>query len=117
MNKDTSQFNEDFIKSYHEESDRKYFLKVDAQCLEHLHNLRNDLPFLPERMKIEKVKKLLANLRNKTEYVIFIKKIKQALNHGLFLKKLHRVVKFKIIYWYEYRFKKKKQKLFWKRLS
>ena len=73
MNKDTSQFNEDFIKNYHEESDGKYFLEVDAQYLEHLHNLHNDLPFLSERMKAGKVKKLLAKLRNKTEYVILIK--------------------------------------------
>ena len=115
MNKDTSQFNEDFIKKYHEESDGKYFLEVDAQYLEHLHNLHNDLSFLPERMKIGKVKKLLANLRNKTEYVILIKKFKKALNHGLFLKKLHTITKIKIIYWYEYRFKKKKANIFLKK--
>ena len=53
--KDTSQFNEDFIKSYNEESNEGYFLEVDVQYLEKLHELDNDLPFLPERMKIEKV--------------------------------------------------------------
>ena len=68
--KDTSQFNEDFIKQYNEESDEGYFLEVDVQYLEKLHELHNDLPFLPERMKIEKVKKLVANLLDKTEYVI-----------------------------------------------
>ena len=41
--KDTSQFDEGFIKSY------RYFLKVDAQYVEKLHELHNDLPFLPER--------------------------------------------------------------------
>ena len=54
--KDTSQFNEDFINNYNEESDEGYFLEV-----ENLHNLHNDLPFLPERMKIEKVENLVAN--------------------------------------------------------
>ena len=44
-------------------------------------------------MKIEKVKKLEANLHNKTEYVIHIRILKQALNHGLVLKKVHRVIK------------------------
>ena len=39
--------------------------------------------FLPERMKIEKVGKLVGNLRDKTEYVVNIRNIKQALNHGL----------------------------------
>ena len=56
---DTSEFNEDFIKSYNAESDEGYFLKVDVKYPENLHNLHNDLPFLPERMKIEKVKNLL----------------------------------------------------------
>ena len=51
--KDTSQFNEDFIKNYNEESDVRYFLKVDVQYPEKLHELHNDLPFLPERIKIE----------------------------------------------------------------
>ena len=46
--KDTSQFNEDFIKNYNEESDEGYFLEVDVQYLEKLHELHNDLPFLPE---------------------------------------------------------------------
>ena len=81
--KDTSQFNEDFIKNYNEESDEGYFLEVDVQYLEKLHELHNDLPFLPERMKIEKVEKLVANLHDKTEYVIHIRNLKQALNHGL----------------------------------
>ena len=58
--KDTSKFNEDFIKNYNEESDEGYFLEVDIQYLEKLHELQNDLLFLPERMKIEKIEKLLA---------------------------------------------------------
>ena len=45
-------------------------------------------------MKIEKVEKLVANLQDKTEYVIHIRNLKQALNHGLVLKKVHRVIKF-----------------------
>ena len=45
--KDTSQFNEDFIKSYNEESDEGYFLKFNVQYLEKLLRLHNDLPFLP----------------------------------------------------------------------
>ena len=77
------QFNEDFIKIYNEESDKGYFLEVDVEYLEKLHDLQIDLPFLPERMKIEKVEKLLTNLHDKTEYVIHIRIWKQALSHGL----------------------------------
>ena len=45
-------------------------------------------------MKIEKVEKLVANLHDKTDYVIHIRNVKQALNQGLVLKKVHRVIKF-----------------------
>ena len=50
-------------------------------------------------MKIEKVKKLVANIDDKTEYVIHIRNLKQALNHGLVLKKLHRIIEFKQKAW------------------
>ena len=92
--KDTSQFNEDFIKNYNKESDEGYFLEADVQYLEKLHDPYNDLPFLPKRKKIEKVEKLVAKLHEKTEYVIHIRNLKEALNHGLVLKKVHRVNKF-----------------------
>ena len=64
--KDTSQFNEDFIKNYNEKSDGRYFVEVDVQYTEKLYELYNDLPFLPKRMKIEKVEKLATNLHDKT---------------------------------------------------
>ena len=63
----TSQFNEDFIKNFHEKRGKEYFLQVDVQYPEMLHDLHNDLPFLPERMKIEKVEKLVANFHDKNE--------------------------------------------------
>ena len=85
--KDIFQFNKYFIKNYNEESNEGYFLEVDVQYLEKLHELHNDLPFLPERMKIEKVEKLVANLHDKTEYVIHIRNLKQAINNELAFKK------------------------------
>ena len=60
----TTQFNEDFIKSYNEDSDIGYFLEVGFWYLEKLHKIHNDFPFLPGRMKIEK---LVANLHDKKE--------------------------------------------------
>ena len=83
---DTSQFNEYFIKSYNEESDKDYFLEVDVQYIQTLHELQIDLQFLPERIKIEKIEKLVTNL-HETEYVIHISNLKQTLNHGLVSKK------------------------------
>ena len=70
--KDTFKFNEDFIKNYNEESDEEHFLEIDVKYLKNLHELHNDLSFLPERMKVEKFEKLVANLHDKTEYVIYI---------------------------------------------
>ena len=52
------------------------------------------MPFLPKRMKIDKTKKLVCNLRDKKKYVVHISILKQALNHGLKLKKVHRVIEF-----------------------
>ena len=63
---------------------------------ESLHNLHNYLPYLPEGMKIEQIEKLVANLHNKTEYVIHIRNLKQALYYGLVLKKVHRITKFNL---------------------
>ena len=62
---DTSQFNEDFIKNYNKESDEGCFPEVDVQYLQKFHEPQNDLPLLPERMKIKKVEKLVASLQIK----------------------------------------------------
>ena len=57
------------------------FLEVDVQYTKQLHN--NGLPFLPKRIKIEKVGKLAVNLHGKKEYVIHIRNLKQALKQYL----------------------------------
>ena len=89
---DTSKFNEDFIKNCDDGSDEGYFLEVDVQYPDKLHERHNDFPFLPERIKLEKVERFGANLHNKIEYVMHIKNLKQTLHHGLILKKVHRVI-------------------------
>ena len=53
----------------------------------------NDLPFLPERKNIKKFHKLVCNLYDK-KYVVHIRTLKEALNHRLVLKKVHRLIKF-----------------------
>ena len=92
---DTSQFNKDFIKIYNEENDEWYFLDVNAQYPETLHELHIGLPFLPDRMKIEN---LVANLYDKAECVIYIRILKETLNHELVLK-VHRMIKFNEKLW------------------
>ena len=64
---------------------------MDVRYPKRLDKLHSDLPFLSERMKIDKCNKLVCNLFNKK---IHINSLKQALNHGLKLKKIHRVIEF-----------------------
>ena len=52
-----------------------------------------------EKIKIGRVEKLVPNLRDKKEYVVLIKKLNQALKHGLKLKKVHRVIEFQHSNW------------------
>ena len=88
-----SRFNERFIKNYNEDSDIGYFLEVDVESPKKLFNSHKDLPFLPERRKLQKVEKLVCSIEDK-ENVIHVKALKQALNHGLILTRVHRVIQF-----------------------
>ena len=72
----------------------KSLKKLDVQYPENLHNLHSDLPFLPERKKIKKCEKLACTLQNKKDSLVHIRALKQVRNHGLILKKLHRVIQF-----------------------
>ena len=92
-------YTEDIIKKYDENDDYGAILEVDVDYPKHLHKLHSDLPFLPERMKINKVDKLICNLQNKRNYFVHIALLKQALDHGLILKKVHKVSKFKKEAW------------------
>ena len=90
-----NEINEDFIKNYDENNDNKgYIFEVDVKYPRRLHELHSDLPFLSERMEINKCKKLVCNLFNKKNYVTHINSLKQALNHGLKFKKIHGVIEF-----------------------
>ena len=89
-----NEINEEFIQNYDENNDKGYILEVDVKYPRKLLDLHSDLPFLPKRMKIDKCKKLMCNLRNKKKYIVHIKSLKQALNHGLKFKKVHRIIEF-----------------------
>ena len=83
-----------FVKNYNKNSSKGYILEVDVDYPSKLHKLHSDMPFLPERMKIDKTKKLVCNLHDKKKYVVRISILKHVLNHGLKLKKVHRVIEF-----------------------
>ena len=56
--------------------------------------MHSDLPFFPERMKINKCNKLECNFYDKNNYAIHITSLKQVLDHGLILKNVYREVQF-----------------------
>ena len=74
--------------------DKGYLLEVDAKYPKELHDSHNDLPFMCERMKVNRVEKLVPNLYDKRNYVIYIRAFDQALKHGLILEKIHRTIEF-----------------------
>ena len=71
-------FNGGFIKNYDEESDKKQTFEVDVEYPKNLNDLHSGLPFLPERIKINKCNKLVCNLYDKYNYVVHIRSLKQA---------------------------------------
>ena len=89
---DVSRINEEFIKNFNENSSKGYVLEVDVKYPKKLHDLHSDLPFLPKRIKIDKCKKLVCDLHNKKKHIVHIKSLKQALNNGLKLKRVHRII-------------------------
>ena len=97
--KKLSRFNEHFIKKYDEDSSKGYFLEVDIDYSKELFNLHKDLPIQLERKKVEKVERLICKIEDKEIYIIHIRALKQALNHGLILRKVHRIIQFKQKAW------------------
>ena len=97
--KDLFRFNEDFIRNYDENSNERYFLELDVEYPKKLYRLHKDFPFLPKKEKIDKCEKLVCNIKDKEIYAVHIRALKQALNHGLKPKKVHRVIQFNQEVW------------------
>lgn len=109
---DPAVFTEDYLKNIDTENDYGYFLEVDLNYPAEIHDYHNDLPFCPENaqgqwsdycqsiadelgIKNSKVTKLIPNLYDKKNYVIHFRYLKQALENGLELKQVHKVLQFR----------------------
>ena len=97
--KEAEDFTPEKIGKLVKKDKREYLLEVDVEYPKELRKSHNELPFLVEKIKIGRVEKLVPNLRDKKEYVVLIKKLNQALKHGLKLKKVHRVIEFQHSNW------------------
>ena len=93
---DISGITKKFVKSYDKKKILtkviylKYMLIIQVNYINYIVICH----FYLKKMKIDKTQKLVCNLRDKKKYVVHISILKQALNHGLKLKKVHRVIEF-----------------------
>ena len=71
-----------------------YLLEVNVRSPTELYDSHNDLSFMSKKMKINKVEKLVPNLRDKKNYIIHIRALDQALTHGLVLERIHKAIEF-----------------------
>ena len=76
-------------------------LEVDLEYLKSLHDLHSDYPLAPEQIKVNKIRKLIPNLVDKKKYILHNENLKQYLNLGLKLNKIHRGIKFEESQWLE----------------
>lgn len=117
------EFNVEQILNISDNSEIGYIFEVDLDYPKHLHNMHNDYPFCAENMHIPRIskthtfsvdsdrektiysspniKKLLLTLDSKKNYVIHYRMLKLAINHGLVLKKIHRILQFNQKPWLE----------------
>ena len=61
----------------------------------------NDYPLAPEKLKVDKIDKLICSFLPKRHYVVHYKNLKQYLQEGMILKKVHRGIKFYQSPWME----------------
>ena len=79
----TSDFTGDLIKKYDDKTNVGYFLKANITYPQHIKISLNDLPFLPQKMRIDKQEKCVCNFNDKYVYVLHVRNLKQVLNLSL----------------------------------
>ena len=87
-------FTNNFILNYDVYSDVGYILEATIRYPEKLHGKQKDLPHLPQKEKVIKCQKLICSVKGKEKYVVHIRSLKHALEYGLVLEEVHRVIKF-----------------------
>ena len=88
------------VKELSTREDGGYLMEVDVFQPRKLQDNQNELPFVCKKMKIRNVYKLVADLYYKKRYVIHIRALQQALDHGSkkihrTIEKIHRTIEFK----------------------
>ena len=91
---DISKFDEEIIKNYDEDSDQGYILEVDVEYPGNIRMSHSDLASSLKEWKLISVLSLHVQKKNKENYVIHITALKQAINHGLKLTNVYRIIQF-----------------------
>ena len=76
---------QDEIIEFVKREDCGYLFEVDLRYPTDLHDSHNELPFMCEKMDLNGGTKLVPNLKDKSRYVVHIRALAQALDHGLIL--------------------------------
>ena len=87
------------VDMFSAEKNYGYLLEVDLDYPEELHDMHNDIPFMCAKMKVNGVEKLISSLYDKRKYIVHIRALTQAIDHGLLLKKIHRCIRFRQSPW------------------
>ena len=102
------------LDDYTDDSDKGLILEVDLEYPDELHDLHNDYPLAPEKVKVERdmlstyckeiaskfnmssglVEKLIPTLGGKEKYVLHYRNLQLYLDLGMKLKKVHRALEF-----------------------
>ena len=83
------------------DTNQGFIFEVDLDYPSSLWKLHNDYPLAPEKIKIDKIDKLIFSFLPKKHYVLHYKILKQYLQEGMILKKVHRGIKFVQSPWME----------------
>ena len=83
------------------DTNQGYIFEVDLEYPESLWESHNDYPLAPEKIKVDKIEKLICSFKPKTHYALHYKNLKQYLEEGMILKKVHRGIKFYQSNWME----------------
>ena len=76
------------------DTNQGFIFEVDLDYPRSLWKSHNDYPLAPEKVKIDKTEKLICSFLPKKNYVLHYKNLKQYLEEGMILKKVHRGIKF-----------------------
>ena len=83
------------------DTNQGFIFEVDLDYPESLWETHNDYPLAPDKMKVDNVEKLVCSFLPKRYYVVHYKNLKQCLQEGMILKKVHRGIKFYQSSWME----------------